>query len=204
VRRGGARPTDEHSAALSGLGIPSAAAAPLCEYLELIAAWNERTNLTAARTAEDRVRVLIVDPWLAAPIVRRGSLVDVGSGNGSPGLVLALLRPDLKVTLLEPRARRWAFLRECGRRLGREDIEVVRARCEDYKGPLAQTVTVRAVGIELGEAARLTEGGGEVLVFGGRPTVRPPLAEFGIYPLERSELHVLRRLVPVTGVSRET
>ena len=56
-----------------------------------------------------------------------GALVDVGSGNGSPGLVLALLRDDLSVTLLEPRQKRWAFLREASRRAGR-GAEQSRAR----------------------------------------------------------------------------
>ena len=54
----------------------------------------------------------------AAHLPEPGSLIDVGSGNGSPGLVLALVRDDLEVTLLEPRARRWAFLREAARASG--------------------------------------------------------------------------------------
>jgi 16S rRNA (guanine527-N7)-methyltransferase len=58
-------------------------------------------------------------------------VVDVGSGAGLPGIPLALARPDLTVTLLEPLARRVAFLTECVRRLGLERVTVVRGRAEE-------------------------------------------------------------------------
>src|SRR4051794_36598931 len=93
---------DDHAAHLERLGIPEDLRPRLCSYLALVATWNERTNLTGARTAEDRVRILVADAWRASVFVEAGSLVDIGSGNGSPGLVLALLRRDLRVTLLEP------------------------------------------------------------------------------------------------------
>ena len=76
-------------------------------------------------------------------------VVDVGSGAGLPGIPLALVRPDLTVTLLEPLARRVAFLTECVRWLGLERVTVVRGRAEE--GPIrrqlggADVVTARAV-----------------------------------------------------------
>jgi 16S rRNA (guanine(527)-N(7))-methyltransferase RsmG len=190
-----------HSALLFELGIPAAFVEPLEGYLALIATWNERTNLTAAKSPAERVSVLIADPWRAAPLVRPGSLIDVGSGNGSPGFVLALVRPDLRVTLLEPRARRWAFLREAARWLKREDVTVVRARCEDFSGT-AQTATIRAVGLDLSRAAVVVEPGGDLLIFGGRPKPGPQFLRVGTHRLDRSELHVFRRVTP--SVSRET
>lgn len=191
-----------HASLLRDCGIPAASIEPLDTYLGLVASWNERTNLTAARSPGDRVRILIEDPWRAAAMIRRGSLVDVGSGNGSPGLVLALLRPDLSVTLLEPRARRWAFLREATRALSRSDIDVERARCEEFETS-AQTATIQAVGIELGSVARLVEPGGDLFVFGGTPDADRPLVRLGAVRLERSDLHVFRKTV-VSDVSRET
>ena len=109
----------------------------------------------------------------AAGLPDPGSLIDVGSGNGSPGLVLALLRDDLEVTLLEPRARRWAFLREAARAAGRP-VRVLRLRHDSYPGPPARTVTLRAVAVPLAELAPLVEPGGRVLVFGGRPLAGGP------------------------------
>src|SRR5206468_9503160 len=91
------------------------------------------------------------------------------SGNGSPGLVLAFLRPDLPVTLLEPRQRRWAFLHEAARAGGRPDVEVLRSRHDAYAGGPAQTVVLRALALPLAELGRLVRPGGRVLSWGGRP-----------------------------------
>ena len=77
------------------------------------------------------------------------SVVDVGSGAGLPGIVLAVARPDLTVVLVEPLARRTAFLEEAVTRLGLEStVTVVRGRAEDLAGgppALADVVTARAV-----------------------------------------------------------
>jgi 16S rRNA (guanine527-N7)-methyltransferase len=104
-----------------------------------------------------------------------GGLLDVGSGNGSPGLVLALLRDDLEVTLLEPRQRRWAFLREASRRSGRP-VEVLRSRHDEYRGSPAATVTVRALRLPLSELRPLLAPGGRVVVFGTPPAEAPGFA----------------------------
>lgn len=104
-----------------------------------------------------------------APLLERGRLLDVGSGNGSPGLVLALLRPDVEVTLLEPRLKRWAFLREAARACGRSDVEVLRARHDEYAGAPAATVTVRALALTPADLFPLTAPGGRLIVFGPPP-----------------------------------
>jgi 16S rRNA (guanine527-N7)-methyltransferase len=197
-----AGPKDEHAPALAALGVPADAIPALSLYLETVARWNLRTNLTGAVSAQERVSVLVADPWRAIPHIAAGRLIDVGSGNGSPGLVLALLRTDRNVVLLEPRARRWAFLREVVRELARADIEVERCRSDQYTGPPAATVTVRAVGVSVGRLAPLVAEGGEVLQFGGQPTGIPPLVPVGTHRLQSLDLHVFRR--PAPNVSRET
>ena len=74
------------------------------------------------------------------------SLIDLGSGAGLPGVVIAMLRPDAKIVLLEPMARRAAFLEECVRVLGLANTSVCRGRAEDVAGQLAaDVVTARAV-----------------------------------------------------------
>ena len=74
------------------------------------------------------------------------SLVDLGSGAGLPGIVLALLLPDREVVLLEPMLRRAAFLEECVAELGLGNARVVKARAEQMAGKLAaDVVTARAV-----------------------------------------------------------
>jgi 16S rRNA (guanine527-N7)-methyltransferase len=119
------------------------------------------------------VRLLVGAVLPAAGLPAPGTLVDVGSGNGSPGLVLALLRDDLEVTLLEPRARRWAFLREAARAAGRP-VRVLRLRHDAYPGPPARTVTLRGLAVPLAELSALVAPGGTLLVFGGRPAAGGP------------------------------
>jgi 16S rRNA (guanine527-N7)-methyltransferase len=94
-------------------------------------------------------RHLLNSAAIASLVPTRARVVDVGSGAGLPGIPLALARPDLTVTLLEPLARRVAFLTECVDRLGLERVTVVRGRAEE--GPIrrelggADVVTARAV-----------------------------------------------------------
>jgi 16S rRNA (guanine527-N7)-methyltransferase len=81
-----------------------------------------------------------------AELIPVGSAVeDVGSGAGLPGIVLALCRPDLRITLVEPLLRRSVFLDEACAELGLPNVTVVRQRAEDRKGAGADVVTARAV-----------------------------------------------------------
>jgi 16S rRNA (guanine527-N7)-methyltransferase len=81
-----------------------------------------------------------------APAFDRGSRVcDLGSGAGLPGVVLALARPDLRVTLLEPLLRRTTFLTEVAEALALANVDVVRGRAEDHAGAGFDAVTARAV-----------------------------------------------------------
>jgi 16S rRNA (guanine527-N7)-methyltransferase len=99
------------------------------------------------------------------------SLVDLGSGAGLPGIVLALLLPDAEVTLLEPMAKRAAFLEECVTELGLGNASVRRARAEELAGTLkVDVVTARAVAPLARLAAmavRLLRPGGIVLAIKG-------------------------------------
>ena len=170
-----------HRPHLEALGLTGAPADRLERYLDVLAAWSARVNLTAARTPAERVGVLVAPVLPAVALPSPGRLIDVGSGNGSPGLVLALLRPDLDVTLLEPRVRRWAFLREAARAAGRPEVSVLRERHDAYNGPLAATVTLRALAVPMRELAPLLEEHGQIIVFGGRLT---PARGWSEYPVD--------------------
>jgi 16S rRNA (guanine527-N7)-methyltransferase len=167
--------------ALAGLGLTAPALSRACAYLDALADWSPRVNLTAARTSEQRVRLLVAEVLPALNHIEPGTLLDVGSGNGSPGLVLALLREDLQVTLLEPRVRRWAFLREAVRRTGALNVTVIRARHDQQPPAAARTVTLRALALPLAEIAPHVAPGGRVLVFG-----RPQLPLGPLEPLPGS------------------
>jgi 16S rRNA (guanine527-N7)-methyltransferase len=186
-------PPSEHREALEALGLGGQALSRLAAYLDTLAAWSARVNLTGARTPAERVRLLVGDVLAAAPLPEPGRLIDVGSGNGSPGLVLALLRDDLEVTLLEPRARRWAFLREAARAAGRSRVRVLRLRHDACPGPAARTVTLRALSLPLEELLPLVEPGGRIVVFGGAPRDAPGLERTALGRGLAGQIAVFRR-----------
>jgi 16S rRNA (guanine527-N7)-methyltransferase len=114
-------------------------------------------------------------------------LVDIGSGAGLPGLVLAMIRPELDVTLLEPMERRCRFLTECAAELGLDNASVLRGRAEETR-LRADVATARAVA-PLDRLAELAVGlvrpGGMVLAIKGRTAAdelkkaRPVLRRIG-------------------------
>lgn len=89
-------------------------AAELARYVALVETWNKKIDLTAVKTAGAMVDVLIADSLAMASteLVPEGAhLLDVGSGAGAPAIPLAIVRPDVRVTMLEPIGKRVAFLR---------------------------------------------------------------------------------------------
>lgn len=110
---------------------------------------------------------------VAELLPERGVLVDIGSGAGLPGVVLAMLRPSLDVILLEPLLRRSVFLEECVATLGLPNATVVRARAEDkaaahIKADIATARAVAPLDRLVGWAARLLRPGGELLAIKGQ------------------------------------
>jgi 16S rRNA (guanine527-N7)-methyltransferase len=182
--------TGAHDPHLAALGLSPRDVAALSRYLDLVAEWNPRVNLTGARTPAERVAILVAPVVPLAPVLEEGRLIDVGSGNGSPGLVLATLRPDLSAILLEPRQRRWAFLREAARAMARADVDVRRLRHDGYQGPPAPTVSLRALALPLRALMPLVAPAGRVLVWGAPPADDP---SFLVEPSPRPGVHIRRR-----------
>ena len=124
-----------------------------------------------------------------------GRMVDIGSGAGLPGIVLAMLRPSLEVTLLEPLLRRAVFLEECVAELGLANATVLRARAEDKNvaGLAADIATARAVAPLdrlAGWAAGLLRPGGQLLAIKGQSAeaelaaAQPVLSRLGVRSAE--------------------
>ena len=112
----------------------------------------------------------ILNSAVIAPLFH-GRVGDVGSGAGLPGLVLAIARPDVEWVLIEPMERRVAWLSEQVAELGLSNVEVLRARAEDWKrGPVLDAVTARAVSALrtlVPITAPLVRDGGELILLKG-------------------------------------
>lgn len=108
----------------------------LWEHYEVLLRWNERINLTSIPPGEEMViRHFCESLFFAAhlPVAPPGtSILDMGSGAGFPGVPLAILRPDLRITLLESHQRKAVFLRESTR--GLPNISVLARRAESVSG----------------------------------------------------------------------
>lgn len=117
----------------AGLDLPGPTAARLRDFCTVLLAWNERINLTGARSATELVSEHLPDALAMSRFVPEGArVVDVGSGGGLPALPLAVLRPDCALTLVEPRQRRVAFLRTAVRTLDLR-VEIAPVRLEELE-----------------------------------------------------------------------
>ncbi|MFW5909943.1 MAG: 16S rRNA (guanine(527)-N(7))-methyltransferase RsmG [Thiohalospira sp.] len=129
-----------------GQELPDLAQERLLTYLDLLARWNRVHNLTAVRDPAAMVAYHLLDSLAGRPWLPSGPLVDLGSGAGLPGLVIALAEPDRPVTLVDSAAKRTRFLVQAVGALGLERVEVVQARMEAWRPPEpVEVVTARAV-----------------------------------------------------------
>ena len=104
----------------------------LNEYASYLKEYNEKINLTAITEYEEVLDKHFYDSLLLVDRKLEGSLVDVGTGAGFPGVVLKIVIPELKVLLIEPIQKRCVFLNSLIEKLGLKDIEVINTRGEDY------------------------------------------------------------------------
>lgn len=136
-------PAPEAARKLFGAALPDAV-----RYGELLADAGVRRGLIGPREVPRLWERHLLNCAVLSEVVPEGvSVCDVGSGAGLPGIPLALLRPDLSITLLEPLLRRTTFLEEVVELLGLDHVSVARGRAEEMLGSLSQVhvVTARAV-----------------------------------------------------------
>lgn len=129
------------------LSVPDAALEPLDQYCRLVWDWNEKLNLTRHTDYEKFVTRDLVDSLqLSQLLSEQEKILDVGSGGGVPGMVLAILRPELKISLCESIGKKAEVLKSIARSL-KLSVPVIHARAEDVlKDRRFDTLTARAVG----------------------------------------------------------
>jgi 16S rRNA (guanine527-N7)-methyltransferase len=200
----------------AGLDLSPELAERLERYYALLSKWNAKINLTSFRLEpagqDEAVDRLLIEPVVAARHVPPDAttVIDIGSGGGSPAIPLTLASPRLHLRMVESKTRKAVFLREALRELdlGRGQVETSRfeellTRPELHEG--LDLLTVRAVRVEprtLMSLQAFLKPGGQLFLFRGpagtdvADGVAPPLTWLATYPLVealRSRLVVLRK-----------
>ena len=141
----------ELDAGLDALGLDRAHAPALRAYLALLDRWNRTYNLTAIRDPREMVSKHLLDSLamhasVDAIAAAGGSLADLGTGAGLPGIPLAIVKPGLQVALVESNGKKARFMREAVRTLGLANARVVESRIEAFDAPGAfDAITARAL-----------------------------------------------------------
>jgi 16S rRNA (guanine527-N7)-methyltransferase len=186
----------ERTIAAAGQSAAPGSAARLAAYLDLLNRWNRAYNLSAVRDPEAMVARHVADSLSLRPWLPEGGLLDVGTGAGLPGLVVAITEPQRPLTLLDSGAKKIRFLQQVVIELGLDNVTVVQARAEGWQAeaPLA-AVTSRAfasLATFWHVAAPLLAGGGEALAMKGQY----PSQELAALPDEGLSCSVERLTVP--------
>jgi 16S rRNA (guanine527-N7)-methyltransferase len=142
----------------AGCTVSPSLAAELEQYFSLLARWNAKINLTAFNLRDPRDEAfdrLLVEPIIASQHLPTGtaSVIDIGSGSGSPAIPLKLASPQVRLTMVEAKTRKAVFLLEALRHLGVSNATVETAR---FEGLLTRpelheafdVMTIRAVRVE--------------------------------------------------------
>ncbi|MFT5610268.1 MAG: 16S rRNA (guanine527-N7)-methyltransferase [Polaribacter sp.] len=156
----------------------------LVSYMQLLAEWNKTHNLTSVDDLDKMLGVHIFDSASIKPYVKGGTLLDVGSGAGLPGMILAILSPALDVTSVETRGKKAQFQMYVSNKLNLKNFTVENTRIEDFepKEKFAM-ITARA----FSSIENLVQGSKQAIAENGRW-----LAMKGAVPEE--ELKALKKL----------
>lgn len=176
------------------------------QYLSELQKWNRAYNLTALKNNSDIITKHFFDSllFLKAFPGMNGRLCDVGSGAGFPGVPIAITRPDISITLIEPSRKKCAFLRNITRMLALSNITVIEARIEDITDiefDIAVTRALFSVAEFMKKAAHIIRKGGCLIMSKG-PKFEdelkniPPSAHFehitAVLPLTSVQRHLIK------------
>lgn len=188
------------------LSLSDAQLAQLIDYLGLLAKWNAVYNLTAVRDPAQMVTQHLLDSLAAVPAFADAkNVLDVGAGGGLPGMVLAIARPDMRVSMIDTVHKKTAFLTQAKAELGLANVTVHTARVEQLKvSEKFDVITSRAFA-ELNDFVTwsghlLKEGGRFIALKGVRPEeeiARLPAGwkVAGVQPLNVPGLNAERHLI---------
>lgn len=183
-----------------GLTLPAGTEEKLLAYVAMLVKWNGAYNLTAVRDPEQMVVKHLLDSLSILPHVQGKTLIDVGTGGGLPGFVLAACLPELQVTLLDSNGKKIRFLRQAIAELGVPNALAVQSRVEDFAERF-DVVTSRAFATladMVNGSTQLLNTGGEFLAMKG---VRPD-EEIAALPAGVAVAEILPLKVPFLNEER--
>lgn len=169
-------------------------------YMALLQKWNKVYNLTAIRDPQEMLALHILDSLSVLPYVQSGNLLDVGSGGGLPGLIIAITRPDVQVTTIDTVQKKVIFMRQVKAELGLDNVQVVHSRVEAYQPPSPFSQLISRAFSDIALLRRLTM---HLMVPNGRW-----LAMKGVIPSEELQLasiipsEIIRLQVPKLQAER--
>lgn len=143
----------------AGWDVSQATQQKLLDYLALLQKWNKVHNLTAVRDPDEMVTLHLLDSLSVLPHVQALSpsrLLDVGSGAGLPGIILALCMPDLKVTTIDAVQKKASFMRQAKAELGIANLEVIAGRVEQHRPSQAYDIVISRAFSEIALFIKLT------------------------------------------------
>lgn len=145
-------------------------------YIALLQKWNKVYNLTAVRDAQEMLVLHVLDSLSVLPHIAAGNLLDVGSGGGLPGIIVAITRPDVQVTTIDTVQKKAIFMRQVKAELGLDNLQVVHGRVEAFQPPSPFFQIISRAFSDIALFKRLTQ---HLLADGGRW-----LAMKGVVPTE--------------------
>ena len=147
----------------SNLRIAAAHRRSLAHYIALLAQWNRAYNLTAVRDPFAMLDRHVLDSLTALDFLFGRRLLDAGTGAGLPGLVLAIVRPDVRCTLLDPVRKKTRFCAHAAMTLGLDNVEVASERLAAHRPPRRYSTVISRATFSVAE-----------LVAGARPLLDAP------------------------------
>jgi 16S rRNA (guanine527-N7)-methyltransferase len=180
-----------------GLDVTSKQQQKLLQYLSLLQKWNKVYNLTAVREPLEMVTLHLLDSLSVLPHISAKNLLDVGSGGGLPGIVLAICMPHLQVTTIDTVQKKAIFMRQVKGELGLDNLQVMHGRVESYQSSEKFEVIVSRAFSELALFVNLTK---HLLAQKGRWLAmkgRMPQGELDVVVLENLDVKV-NTIIPLT------
>ncbi len=123
----------QHGVAVLGLVIAEPVQRKLLDYILLLDKWNKVYSLTAVREPERMIGLHLLDCLAILPYLNASRLLDVGSGGGMPGIILAICHPDWQITMIDSNSKKTGFLQQAAISLQLGNVTVVTSRVEQFQ-----------------------------------------------------------------------